>query len=270
MFTFSLLLPLFLAPLLASQAPLKPSARPSLLVPLYIYPGVNHVAWKPLLDSIKANPQIFYNVIVNPDSGPGAGHYPDKSLVEAISTLNAIKNVRTVGYVDTSYTKRDITLVNKDIDTYANWASYKDANITVHGIFFDDVSSADSQSVYHYYERLGDYTRTHDNNIPYVIFNPGTIAPAQLFSYCDTMVEFESPYNTYQKTFTFNNLPPSSKLRRQSAVIINNLPTSADVQGLVHKMASEGIGMLYATSDCCYQQLNGGILKLLTQAITGS
>ena len=260
----------FVIPLLALQTPLHATSSLSLLVPLYIYPGVNYAAWKPLMDSIKANPHILYNVVVNPDSGPGSGHYPDASLIKGLEALNALRNVRTLGYIDTSYSKRDIALVNKDIDTYANWASYKHGNITVHGIFFDDVSSVDSQAVYHYYERLGDYTRTHDNDIPYVIFNPGTIASAQLFSYCDTMVEFESPYNTYQKTFTFNNLPPSAKLRRQSAVIINNLPTSADVQGLVHKMGSEGIGMVYATSDCCYQQLNGGILKLLTQAISAA
>ena len=246
---------------------LRTAASLSLLVPLYIYPGTNYAAWQPLLDSIKANPHIQYNVVVNPDSGPGSNHYPDANLIAGIEALNALPNVRTLGYVDTAYAKRDINLVNQDIDKYANWASFTDGNITVHGIFFDDVSSTDSQSIYHYYERLGDYTHTHDHDIPYVIFNPGTTAPAQLFSYCDTMVEFEGPYNIYNTKFSFNDLPPSTRLRGQSAMVLNNVPLSADVSGLVHKMASEGIGMVYLTSDCCYQQLNGGVLKLLAAAV---
>ena len=259
----------------------RTAASLSLLVPLYIYPGVNHAAWKPLLDSVTANPHIQYNVIVNPNSGPGSDHYPDANLITGIEALNALPNVRTLGYVDTGYAKRDIKLVNKDIDTYANWASFKDGNITVHGIFFDKVATTDSQSVYHYYERLGDYTHTHDNNIPYVIFNPGTTAPAQLFSYCDTMVEFEGPFNNYNTKFSFNDLPPATRLRSQSAIVLNNVPLSADVNkmvhnmvplsadvsGVVHKMASEGIGMVYLTSDCCYKQLNGGVLKLLAAAV---
>ena len=258
-------LPLFASLLIC----LRTAFAVSLLVPLYVYPGDRYAAWKPLLDSIRANPLIQYNVIVNPDSGPGSGHYPDVNLKAGLQALNAFSNVRTLGYIDTAATKRDIKLVNKDIDTYANWASYKDGNIAVHGIFFDNVSTTDSQSVYHYYERLGDYTHTHDNDIPYVIFNPGTPAPAQLYGYCDTMVEFEGAYSSYSKIFSYNDLPRSSKLRGQSAVILNNLPLgAADVGFLVQKMASEGLGMAYVTSDCCYKQLNGGVLKLLAAAIT--
>ena len=249
---------------------LRTATAVSLLVPLFVDPGTHHSAWKPLLDSIEDNPHIQYNVIISPASGPGSSHYPGANFKAGLQVLNAFSNVRTLGYVDTAFSKRDIKLVNKDIDSYANWASYENGNITVQGIFFDNVSTIDSQSVYHYYERLGDYTHTHDNNIPYVVFNPGTPAPAQLYGYCDTMVEFEGTYNSYSSKFSFNDLPRSSKLRGQSAIILNNLPLSAaDVGGLVQKMASEGLGMAYVTSDCCYKQLNGGVLKLLAAAATG-
>ena len=249
---------------------LRTATALSLLVPLYVYPGTHHSAWKPLLDSIEDNPHIQYNVIINPNSGPGSDHYPDANFKAGLQVLNAFSNVRTLGYVDTSLAKRDIKIVNREIDSYANWASYKNGNITVQGIFFDNVSTTDSQSVYHYYERLGDYTHSHDNNIPYVIFNPGIPAPAQLYGYCDTMVEFEGAYISYNTKFSFNDLPRSSKLRGQSAVILNNLPLNgADVGALVQKMGSEGMGMTYVTTDCCYSQLNGGVLKLLAAAVTG-
>lgn len=76
-------------------------------------------------------------MIVNPHSGPGAMTIPGPNYVSAIKRLNAVPNVRTVGYVRTGYTRRDIDLVVGDVATYSAWSQY-DADLAMHGIFFDE------------------------------------------------------------------------------------------------------------------------------------
>lgn len=60
--------------------------------------------------------------------------------------------MRTVGYVRTGYAERDIDAVVRDVDTYARW-SRLNANLTVHGIFFDEAP-------HEYSERTRDYLAT--------------------------------------------------------------------------------------------------------------
>ncbi|KAF2639083.1 hypothetical protein P280DRAFT_471071 [Massarina eburnea CBS 473.64] len=158
-------------------------AAASVLLPLYIYP--NSTSWQPLLDSAAAYPSLQFVAIINPNSGPGySPWWPNTDYTAGIAKLNAVSNIRTVGYVDTAqvnvpggpYTAETI---EKDIATYADRSTDTTyPNIGVSGIFFDDVTnvySADSEAVL---EEIANYTKAasgiansktvslHNNNNP--------------------------------------------------------------------------------------------------------
>ena len=85
--------------------------------------------------SIAQYPNITFLVVVNPASGPGALPLPDSNYVREIRCLNSQANVRTLGYVSTNYTKRDLDDVKIDIQKYSAW---HDAGQGLSGIFFDE------------------------------------------------------------------------------------------------------------------------------------
>uniref|UniRef100_A0AC35FWE9 Spherulation-specific family 4 n=1 Tax=Panagrolaimus sp. PS1159 TaxID=55785 RepID=A0AC35FWE9_9BILA len=131
-------------------------AKPSILLPLYIYPENN--LWQPFYNAIKAFPSVKFDVIVNPENGPGNGKYPDGDYISGVAKLRAFPNVRIIGYVYTSYCKRNAAQVNADVNKYANWKTYTKANISIDGIFYDEVS--ESSKVVTYLKGLTDYARS--------------------------------------------------------------------------------------------------------------
>ena len=77
-------------------------------------------------------------MIVNPNSGPGAGgSQPDFNYQGCVTQLKAYSNVKTVGYVLTGYGSRGQSAVNTDVATYAGWA----ASYRPDGIFFAEVKT---------------------------------------------------------------------------------------------------------------------------------
>lgn len=85
--------------------------------------------------SITEYPNITFLVVVNPASGPGPLPLADSNYVREVRYLNSQANVRTLGYVSTSYTKRDLDDVKADIHKYSAWHG---AGQGLHGIFFDE------------------------------------------------------------------------------------------------------------------------------------
>ena len=121
------------------------------------------------------------------------------------------------------------TKVTAEISTYAQWSSYPSANLTIGGIYFDDVSSDTTNTSYSYYQSLSSYTHTAMPS-SHVVFNPGTIAPPQLFSYCDLMVEYEDSLANY-------NSGVLGKIRQvwkgKCALQVYSTPNSTDVKRCV-------------------------------------
>ena len=76
-----------------------------------------------------------------------------------------------------------------------------------------------------------------------VVFNPGMLGPRQLFSYCDLMVEFESPVSAYHNDTTLKTLPAG--YQGQSAIIVYNSTSTTDVKSLVHTMINYKVGAVY-------------------------
>ena len=151
-----------------------------------------------------------------------------------------------MGYVDTYYANRAYSSVISDINVYANWASYTKANISIGGIFFDDVvgPNAATKDVVTYYKNVSLYAYAKVlSDVTAVVFNPGMLGPQQLFSYCGLMVEFESPVSAYHNDTTLKRLPGG--YQGQSAIIIYNSTTATDVESLVHTMINYKLRAAY-------------------------
>ena len=104
----------------------------------------------------------------------------DTDYISSISILNGYANVKTLGYVDTSWTNRAYSAVVQDIDTYASWwnCDIPGYNISIDGIFFDDVNTTASSAVFTYMQNASAYAYSQvPSYVTPVIFNPGTIAP---------------------------------------------------------------------------------------------
>lgn len=93
--------------------------KPFVLVPLYIYPFPT--AWEPLYVAADSHPELDFLVVVNPNSGPGAGVLPDANYIEALARLTAAPNVKVIGYVHCSYGKRLLDELVAEVSAYRGW-----------------------------------------------------------------------------------------------------------------------------------------------------
>lgn len=118
-----------------------------MIAPVYIYPDTGASAWAGLFSAIQANPSVHFYCIVNVDSGPGADEYPDSNFIFGNNKLNSIPSVTTLGYVHVSYGERPIAEVKAEIDAYKNWDTYTQSNISMNGIFFDEVPNDGSSTL---------------------------------------------------------------------------------------------------------------------------
>ncbi|KAF7966133.1 hypothetical protein HWV62_24988 [Athelia sp. TMB] len=253
--------------LLAAQ-----SSAISILLPLYVYPEDSLAAWNSagLFSTIAAYPDVQWQIIVNPASGPGntsANPYPDSNYIAGISKLNSYSNVQTIGYVDTATGGRPYSSVTADIQAYANWANYSPKNIAVKGIFFDDFTVSTTQASYTYASNITNYAHEHVSGAS-VIFNPGGLSPVKYFDYADTIVEFENYYSDYASPKTISSISASGAPLGNSAVLIHDTTaTSATIDSLVHTLNADGVEFIYFTQDCCYNAINAAFLLSLAAAV---
>jgi hypothetical protein len=71
--------------------------------------------------------------------------------------------VRLLGYVYTSYAKRNVSAVRKDIQTYADWpTNSSNPNLAVRGIFFDETPQQYDAQTFTYLEGLTDFVKDLD------------------------------------------------------------------------------------------------------------
>lgn len=160
-------------------------AGTNVMVPLYVYPGNTtwtNPAWSAAVSAIKANPDLHFYVVINPNSGPkntsdptgfNGGYcqvYNDTNYIPHgcnrdwtthLASINERNNAQTIGYVYTSYGARDIDEVKADILEWSEWASEptwtagEDANIKMHGLWFDEIGADPGN--YSYYQELITY-----------------------------------------------------------------------------------------------------------------
>lgn len=99
-------------------------------------------------------------MVINPGNGPGPDSLPDGNYTREIPKLTAYPNVRLLGYVYTSYGKRNVSAVRKDIQTYADWpTNSSNPNLAVRGIFFDETPQQYDAQTLTYLQGLTDFVK---------------------------------------------------------------------------------------------------------------
>jgi hypothetical protein len=240
-----------------------------ILVPLYSWPE-DDSTWSPVFNAADAHPDILFQVIVNPDSGPGDTSkisrqnrkstalncsiaYPDDSYIASVALLNSYSNVQVIGYIPTEYATRDISTVKSAISTYSGWSSYKAKNITVSGIFFDEAPRTNDATLISYMQEVSESAKS--SSLPTVIFNPGTKletgAAAEYFKAADLIVEFENSYSTWTSITPADEITGS--YYDKAAILLYSAPLDADYEAVIHEAQGMGLAAAYLTNDDDYK-----------------
>lgn len=169
--------------------------KTNILLPLYVYPVPG--AWDHVYSAIEKNPKLQFQVVINPSSGPGSSSSVgyDDNWINATATINSYNNTRTFGYVHLLNGEEAAEAVEANITTWKAWAGYGAANISVHGIFFDETPDNDTA----YMQAL--VGAAHDGLGPasQVIFNPGkAVLDDEYFSLADHVIVSEVTAETYR------------------------------------------------------------------------
>ncbi|CAG8073709.1 unnamed protein product [Penicillium nalgiovense] len=221
--------------------------KAKVFVPLYIYPAP--AAWAPLENVISTHPNVNFTVVINPGNGPGPDSLPDGNYTREIPKLTAYDNVRVLGYVYTSYGKRNVSAVRKDIQTYSDWpTNSSNPNLAVRGIFFDETPQQYDAQTLTYLQGLTDFVKDLKDLGPdrFVVHNPGAVPDSRYLATADSTVVFEAAYTTFQEregAKLFTNIADSN--RTQLCAIVHSVPESVEGKHLrslvkqVRKVAEE-------------------------------
>ncbi|KAK4561666.1 hypothetical protein LTR86_004345 [Recurvomyces mirabilis] len=206
----------------------------TILVPLYIYPA--NGSWDSLYKAIGSRPNLNFTAIINPSSGPGNASTPGADYVAAIQKLNSFSNVQSVGYVHTSLATRPIDEVLADISVYTGWSHT--TNLTMHGIFFDEMPVNYSAATADYVGQIDVAVKTSQgiSSPRLVLHNPGAVPdPRLVLDTTDVTISFEGDYNTFvQQQATLSSLPQP---RSRYGVVVHSTPPSAKLEKLVGEMS---------------------------------
>jgi hypothetical protein len=209
--------------------------RASILIPFYVYPFDSTINdWVPevyqLLDVLTINTDLEFNIIINPNNGPGVS--ADINYTNFIAKLKTT-GAKLLGYVPTGY-GADITQTKIDsINT--NTSYWKILYPGMNGIFFDEVGT--DVAMLDFYTSVTSYAR-NDGFIK-LIGNPGTLIDNVFFNIFDFIVTYENtnyPLDTYYTSTTNYN--------KQVCLVYGKALDSNEVGTLLVKNA-----MLYVTDS---------------------
>lgn len=198
-------------------------------------------------------------VILNPNSGPGAGlidpNYVNDSAQGPFIDFRNAGGV-AIGYILTNWANRALAEVQSDVDLYFDSAYWRGAGVQIQGIFFDEMSN-DLADV-GYYQTLRDYVRSQAPGV-IVVGNPGTSfvnnpsgqstwSISDYAESADTLVTFESTADEY-----FDNYSPPSWLAGYPAERFGNIVYGvATTQQMLEGMSlakQRKAGYVYLTDD---------------------
>lgn len=177
-------------------------ASTGLLIPLYTYPTDG--SWSVVRETKLAHPSVPILAVTNPHNGPGETQ--NDSYVRGIHTLQS-GGVVVLGYVYTSYAKRDIEQVKADITSFHSWYQ-------VDGIFLDN--GASTPGAESYYSALTEHAKSLGMSL--IVVNPGTRAPSYVGT-ADLLVAYE--HGGIPSISRFSGLPGD---RNNYALIAYDVP----------------------------------------------
>ncbi|KAL1986696.1 hypothetical protein VTN96DRAFT_5901 [Rasamsonia emersonii] len=208
--------------------------KSTVFVPLYVYPAPG--AWTPLEEVVKSHPDVNFTVVINPGNGPGPNPLPDANYTREIPNLASYDNVRLLGYVATTYATRNISLVRKDIETYAAWPTQSaNRSLAVNGIFFDETPQQFDANALAYFQELTALVKQSKGLGPenFVVHNPGAVPDPRYLPTADSTVVFEDTYETFvqrNNAKMFTNIADGN--RTELCVIIHSVPDSIQASAL--------------------------------------
>jgi hypothetical protein len=202
-----------------------------IIVPAYFY---DEFLWQKIINTKYS---LNYFIIANVNNGPGK--IVDLDYKKWISILNK-SGKRILGYVYSSYAKRDINLVKKDIE------SWIELYPEIKGFFIDEVSDSKDKKELYYYIEIYKYIKNINRNF-YVILNPGNFdINLELLKFSDSIVVFEDDYKEFKKI----DLPLWLKEFSQNKFIsiVYNVPKN-EVLNVYQFLKDKGVGIVYITDD---------------------
>lgn len=258
---------------------LLPAAQATkVLLPLYVYPSWQGW-WDNVYAAIAAHPGVPFQVILNPDNGPGGGGgggggpQPgfNSDWAAGVARLNAHPNVQTFGYVYTGYGARPAADVDADVDAWAAWnddgaSAAGPGDISVRGVFFDEVPNWSGRRggddvgfmagrAAHARARFNATTTTTTTTTMdfQTIYNVGArVAHPEYFAAAgdggaDYVVVYENYAAAYDPSVVLrDNVPASAALAARSSVLLHDfvaagLPAS-DVAAWLGDLVGAGLG----------------------------
>lgn len=196
-------------------------AKTALLIPFYISPYGHPQDWDSLIDTIDKHPTLEFIVIINDQGGCPWGADKNnacnptssgiRDYAKNLGKLHARSNTKVIGYVATTFGKRDIAEVKLGVDDYSKWSTMIDwdgnsQNISIQGIFFDEIDTAAAQL-----QRNLDITNYAKSAFgDNVVLNPGVAVQAgseSLFNAATTILNLETCY-TRDHDKAYDGTPP--------------------------------------------------------------
>lgn len=150
----------------------------------------------------------------------------------------------------TSYGARTTAAVSTDIARWANWNTYTAKNISINGIFFDEVpnNTKKGNTDVTYMGTLQNYTKAQFNRTStfQTVYNTGVAsAHAEYFNgMADFVCVFEDDASQFS-TKVFSSQVPAGKAAQASVLLINYVDSdvpSADVQNWLQYFVAAGVG----------------------------
>ena len=203
-----------------------------ILVPAYNYPVKGQGYWEQLAKSSLSG--VPLRVIVNPHNGPGVSCDPQYSwAIELVRSSNA----EVLGYVHTSYGKRNIDDVLRDADSF-----HKLYHVT--DFFVDEVSSDTSEQL-RYYSKLVHSLKKRGRC--FVIGNPGSSCSLNYLDSVgfDALVTFEDTCEQFLRVE--RQIGVSEAHRHRLACLVHTAPREVDISLLFLRAKQLGFGWCYFT-----------------------
>lgn len=223
---------------------------------VYVYPSYLGY-WDYIYDTIAAQPDVDFDIVVNPSSGPGgeSGVGYNSDYITGVAKLNTYPNVHLFGYVHTAYGTRPADDVNQDTAYWAAWSSYKAANIAVTGIFFDEVpnweGSRGSQDVA-FMTEITDYAYSLFDKLTTemeTIYNVGTKSVHPEYfdkDHADYVIVFENFAYEYTPAVLRDNVPAGAE--GKSSILLHDFLTpghslpNSTVKQWLQEFSDAGVG----------------------------
>jgi len=249
-----------------------------ILVPLYIYPLPG--AWDPLFQAAKAYPNVTFQAVINPDTGPGGGNCPDASYINATSHLNAIPNIKTLAYVHTAARfdcgpshdwicpcTQPLSALRTNITKYQNWnvrGKCTTSDVHIDGIFFDEAPSDASNATY--MRNATAFAKSTLTRGTTVLFNSGQAVDKTYWSIADYINVFEDTMAVYDSA-DIGALDGQGVYHAQTTMIIHDYTSDASVlQRDVKTILSsrhDAMAGLYVTDLSIYSKFPTNWLQLV-------